>query len=95
VALDAKLLDTETWYDQMIADIGKGSEVELATYMYDNQKVHECLLSRLGSRRSRPFVANIYLDEEIQASSHAKPPKQQRSKVRACKTNVFAVNPQD
>ena len=90
-ALDANLLDTETWYDQMIADISKGAEVELATYMYDNRRVHECLMARLRSRRSRPFVVNIYLDGEIQTSPHATPPKQQRSKVRELKDNGAKV----
>lgn len=90
-ALDAKLLDTETWYDQMIADISKGSEVELATYMYDNQRVHECLLARLRSRRSRPFVANIYLDDKMQTSSFETPPKQQRSRVRELKSKGAKV----
>ena len=49
-------------------------------------------MKRLRTRRSRPFVVHIYLDAEIQTALHAKPPKQQRSKVRELKDNGAKVH---
>ena len=46
----------------MIEDTTKASEVHVATYMYDHQKVHECFLKRLRYRKSRPFTLHVYID---------------------------------
>jgi len=43
-------------------DISASSEVEVASYMYDNRLVHSMLLKRLRGRA--PFSLNVYIDAE-------------------------------
>ena len=43
-------------------DINGSSEVELASYMYDNRPVHNMLLKRLRGRSG--FSLNVYIDAE-------------------------------
>ena len=60
----------------MCADIQKAAEVELASYMYDNEDGHEVLVKRLKGRA--PFRLNVYSDSQTLAG---RVPKLQRSRL--------------
>lgn len=57
-----ELLTTETWYRSFCKDLGGAGQVELASYVYDNEAVQGVLLKRLRGRA--PFQLNLYVDAE-------------------------------
>lgn len=86
-APQCELLDICTWYDQLCSDIASASEVEIATYMYDNPQLHACLLERLRGRSA--FSLRLYLDEEVHKK--AERPFNQRPRVAELKANGASV----
>ena len=79
-AASCELLETDMWYHQCCMDIDASSEVEVASYMYDNRRVHQMLLKRLRGRSS--FSLNVYIDAETLESST---PYFQRSRLKDLK----------
>ena len=71
-------LDVDVWYKQLCADIKGCSQVELATYIYDNAAVQGVLLKRLQSQST--FKMTMYIDAEMFAGDV---PRFQRSRLRA------------
>jgi len=56
-------LETEAWYEQVLADIKEAGEVELASYVYDHPALQAMLLKKLQGRWE--FKLNIYVDVEL------------------------------
>ena len=77
-APSCQLLEVEDFYSQCCADVGAATEVELASYLYDDPALQKVLLRRLKGRSV--FSLNIFLDEEQFAARVA---KFQRSRVKA------------
>ena len=50
---------------QCVTDVADASDVELATYMYDNEMPHDALMKRL--QRRSPFTLNVRIDRETLA----------------------------
>lgn len=75
--LSCSLLDVVTYYSRCCDDIATASEVELASYMYDNSSLHKLLLKRLRGRTE--FSLRVYLDAEMFGGTV---PRSQRSRVR-------------
>jgi len=48
------MLDVDTYYSRCRDDIATASEVELASYMYDNLSLHKLLLKRLCAHPQGP-----------------------------------------
>ena len=61
-AASCELLDTGTWYSSFCDNVDNASEVELASYLYDNATVQKVLLKRLRGRTA--FSLNVYVDGE-------------------------------
>jgi hypothetical protein len=61
--LSCVMLDVDTYYSRCRDDIATASEVELASYMYDNLSLHKLLLKRL--RGQTQFSVRVYLDAEM------------------------------
>ena len=71
-------------------DIEQASEVEAATYQYDNTQLYTCLLKRLQGRR--PFKLNIYVDrEQLKNCVKTRIPRQMRSRLATLRTNGASV----
>jgi len=76
-SLKCEKLDQDSWWKACLVDITDAAEVELASYMYDNFKLHGLLLKRLRGRS--PFALSIFVDAEKFAGSV---PKQQKARLR-------------
>ena len=74
----AEKLKKEDWWRNCHADARAASEVELASYMYDEPQLQNLLLERLQGRR--PFKLRLYLDEQ---RFRGTTPYYQRSRVKA------------
>lgn len=70
-------LEIDEWYRRCLTDIKKASEVELASYIYDNPGVHKLLLQRL--RGGAAFKLNLYIDAEKFSEDW---PRYQKPRVR-------------
>ena len=70
------LMDASDWYEKCCDAISKASEVELASYMYDNGNVQAALVKRLRGRSA--FQVNIYIDAGTLAG---KTPRAQRARL--------------
>ena len=73
-----KLVEVTDWYEQLCADVKRASEVELASYVYDNPAVQRLLLKRLQGKTD--FKVNVYIDSEMFAGEV---PRFQKSRVKA------------
>ena len=62
--------------ERATAKIEHSTEVEVATYQYDNSKVHKTLMSRL--RGEAPFKLNVYIDKEMLQGNT---PEKQRARI--------------
>lgn len=59
-APNTEFVATDEWYPQYYQDVESATEVELASYMYDNPSVQAVLERRLKGRR--PFHPNVFVD---------------------------------
>jgi hypothetical protein len=57
------MLDVDTYYSRCCRDVAVSSEVELASYQYDNPSLHKALLKRLKAKSH--FSLNVYVDAEM------------------------------
>lgn len=73
-----QMLETEEFYKLCCSDIAGASEVELASFLYDNPRLQKVLLQRLGGRAA--FSLNVFLD---QREWEAADKKYQGPRVRA------------
>ena len=76
-APSCSLLQVDAFWKQCCQEIATSSEVELASYLYDNSSLHKALLKRLNSRQT--FSLRVYVDAEMFAGQN---PRFQRSRVR-------------
>jgi hypothetical protein len=72
------LVELESWYRQLCADIRSASQVELASYMYDDATVQKVLLKRL--QEQKPLQLNVYIDGGKLRDGG---PRRQTSRLRA------------
>ena len=68
----------------------KAAEVQIATYVYDNSNVHECLVKRLKGRARAPFDAHVYVDKEMYEEQSSS--KQQRRRVAELRSNGAKIH---
>jgi len=71
-------LDVESFHKQCCSDVAGASDVEMASFMYDDPTLHGVLLKRL--KRGGGFKLVVYLDAEVFAGSL---PRYQKARVRA------------
>ena len=71
------LADAREMYSMVCTEIEGSSEVELASYQYDNPTLHAALLKRLNGRRK--FTLNVYIDTE---QFGGRVPKMMKSRIR-------------
>ena len=69
--------NTVSLIQSMGPELEKATEVELATFQYDNARLHKRLLDRLRGRTA--FALNVYIDREQLAG---RVPKMQKSMLR-------------
>ena len=74
-----QLLDVEEYYARCCKDIASASEVELASYQYDNPSLQKILLKRLKGKKTRGFSLRLYLDTQMFGDVRK---KYQRPRVR-------------
>ena len=55
--------DDNGWWDRMIGEIQKASNVVLGSYLYDDQELHETLLKRLKTKKGN-FTCAIVVDRQ-------------------------------
>jgi hypothetical protein len=70
-------LASADWWKQVLAAVEKATEVDLATYMFDDTALFQVLLRRLSDNVG--FKLNILLDEEVFVKGET--PQLQRSRV--------------
>lgn len=75
------LLATGAWYTELGNALASASEVQLASYMYDNATVQSLLFKRLQGRSD--FQLDVYIDSEIFAGSN---PRCQKPRLRALRS---------
>ena len=71
-----ELLYTRSWYGRACGKIRSSTEVEMASYQYDNPDIHKELVKKL--KGSAPFKLNVYVDKE---QLEGKIPKMQKSRL--------------
>ena len=81
-----ELVDLSQWWSKLVAEVGEASEVELATYMFDDEMLFEVLLQRLNSRR---ISMNLYIDTEMLAGQVPKSQRSRVSKLQEAGATVF------
>ena len=48
-ALGVKILSNKAWWEQLVDGVQSARDILLSTYMYDDYKLHQALLGRLGA----------------------------------------------
>ena len=81
------LASAAVMYEQICSEMEHASEVELASYQYDNARVHDVLLRRLRGRRS--FTLNVYVDREMLAGRTPKWQRTRLSQLKAAGAQVY------
>lgn len=72
-----QILDIDVFYNKICADLSTASEVELASYIYDDPSLQKVLLQRLKGRWD--FKLNMYVDAEMFAGTGC---RYQRKRLR-------------
>ena len=80
------MLAVADWYKECCSSIKSASQVELATYQYDNIAVQTVLLERLRGRRG--FTLNLYIDIE---QFNGKTPRSQKTFLTQLQTNGASI----
>ena len=83
----AQLLDIDNFYEQCCSGVAISSEVEMASYMYDNERLHSMFLKRLKGRAD--FMLTITLDREAFAGGHPKSQKRRVKELQEAGATVF------
>ncbi len=81
------LVETGAWYRDFCNLVENATEVELASYMYDNTAVQGALLKRLRSRTA--FCLNVYVDTEKFASGGPVLQKARLRELRSAGASVY------
>jgi hypothetical protein len=76
-AASCLLLDVDAFYSRCCADVATASEVEVASYQYDNPSLQKVLMKRLKGRPA--FTLRVYLDAEM---FEGDVPRYQKARVR-------------
>jgi hypothetical protein len=69
--------DVDAFYSRRCADVATASEVELASYQYDNPSLQKVLLKLLKGRPA--FTLKVYLGAEM---SEGAVPRYQKARVK-------------
>ena len=86
-APSAQFLDIVSFYEQCCSGMAVASEVEMASYMYDEESLHSMFLKRLKGRAE--FKLTVTLDREAFAGGTPKSQKRRVKELKEAGATVF------